>query len=110
LAFHDSAGRISINNKEDIGLDELADLAGNLEVKIIFFASCSTMRPNKGRFFRFFQNTKATAVFGYKSQVDWLPATIFELIVLQELQISSITIFKIRQLQKRLDSIQNALF
>ncbi|MFC5271940.1 DUF6642 family protein [Adhaeribacter terreus] len=87
FAFHGSKGCINITDSCDYTLEMLGDfLEGTCERKIIFFASCETLNIDARRIHSFLNKTKALAVIGYKSEVDWMLATAFELLVLNALQ------------------------
>jgi hypothetical protein len=68
-------------------LDELAKLfTGRLRNAVVFFGSCSTVDINKNALRRFLKDTGTLAVCGYKSDVDWLRSTAFELLLLATIQ------------------------
>ncbi|MXY24980.1 MAG: hypothetical protein F4Y45_10720, partial [Acidobacteria bacterium] len=50
---------------------------------------------------RFVRRTGACAVFGFRTDVDWLPSAAFELLVLGYLQEVSFTKAGMRSLQRR---------
>jgi len=88
FAFHGKKGSIKLNNdKNGISLEELADmLEGACTNKVFFFASCDTLDIPDIRAQAFLSKTGAIAAIGYKSTVDWMMATAFELLVLDKLQ------------------------
>jgi len=88
FAFHGKKGSIKLNNdKRGVTLEELADiLEGSCNNKILFFASCDTLAIPEDRAQAFLSRTGALAAIGYKSEVDWMMATAFELLVLDKLQ------------------------
>ncbi len=87
FAFHGKKGSIKLNNdKNGMALEELADiLEGACNNKILFFASCDTLAIPEERAQAFLAKTGALAAIGYKSEVDWMMATAFELLVLDKL-------------------------
>jgi len=88
FAFHGKKGSIQLNNdKKGMTLEELGDiLQGACHYKVLFFASCDTLDIPEERAQEFLARTGALAAIGYKSEVDWMVATAFELLVLNKLQ------------------------
>lgn len=87
FAFHGESEGISINNKELFTLQELGDLLeDSCHGKVIFFASCETMDMHGKKIQTLLNKTGAIAAIGYKTEVDWMLATAFELLVLNALQ------------------------
>lgn len=69
-----------------IELDELASvLDGEAEGRPIYFGSCSTMRADDTTLKAFARKTGAPAVIGYESDVDWLAAASFEVMLLDQI-------------------------
>ncbi|MBE9404275.1 hypothetical protein M4D54_01935 [Brachybacterium sp. p3-SID1565] len=88
LAMHGKKAEISLSGDENGGLtlDELEDvLAGACSGKVIYFASCSTLKADEKRLQKFANRTRARAVIGYRKDVRWSDAAAFEVILLQEL-------------------------
>jgi hypothetical protein len=88
FAFHGKKGTIKLNSdNKGMTLEELAEiLEGSCERKVLFFASCETLNIPAVRAQEFLHRTCALAAIGYKSEVDWMIATAFELLVLDKLQ------------------------
>ncbi len=88
FAFHGKKGSIQLNNdKKGMTLEDIADiLDGACANKILFFASCDTLAIPEDRAQAFLNRTCALAAIGYKSEVDWMMATAFELLVLDKLR------------------------
>ncbi|MCB9211525.1 MAG: hypothetical protein H6609_19345 [Ignavibacteriales bacterium] len=87
LAFHGEENKILASNKSEINLEDLADILSNsCRRKIIFFGSCRTLNIDKRLLKKFLKETGALAVCGYKSEVDWLVSTAFELLLIDLLQ------------------------
>jgi len=91
LAFHGHENLIVVGDKRRresrVTLEELGQLLkGKCKRRIILFGACSTLNTSKQNIQRFLSLTGATAVFGYKSDVDWIPAAMFELQVLSAMQ------------------------
>ncbi len=87
FAFHGRVERLYINNKVSITLTVLGNLLENeCSGKVFFFASCGTMDIHGKKVQSLLQKTGAIAAIGYKTEVDWMKATAFELLVLNALQ------------------------
>ena len=52
---------------------------------MIHFGSCAVMSAHGNRWNGFLKNTGATAVCGYREDVDWLEAAAFEVLMLGNL-------------------------
>jgi len=86
LAFHGVNGRICIS-KGGYDLDEVGDLlSGKCKGTVIVIGACNTLNIDKRHLNRFLGKTGALAVCGYKTKVDWIPSTAFELLLLDTLQ------------------------
>ncbi|WP_281871946.1 DUF6642 family protein [Brachybacterium paraconglomeratum] len=99
LAMHGDSAAVSLSGDEDgdIELDELEEiLKGACAGKVIYFASCSTLKEDPKRLQQFARRTGARAVIGYRKDVGWAEAAAFELLLLQELvtRVRSNGIFK----------------
>jgi len=86
LAFHGDEGIIKIGDEsyEIVKLEEM--LKNQCKNCIIFFGSCSTLKSDKRNLTRFIRNTKVESICGYKTDVDWMISTAFELLVLSAMQ------------------------
>ncbi len=96
LAFHGHENLIIVGDKRKresrVTLLELGDmLHGKCRRRIILFGSCSTLNTSRQNIQNFLHATGATAVFGYKADVDWIPAAMFELQVLSAMQQFTLT-------------------
>lgn len=99
LAMHGGSAAVSMSGDEDgdIELDELEEmLKGACAGRVIYFASCSTLKEDPKRLQQFVKVTGARAVIGYRKDVGWAEAAAFELLLLQELvtRVRSNGIFK----------------
>jgi hypothetical protein len=91
LAFHGEEGVIHVG-KTKYPVDLLSDtLGGKCENAIIFFASCRTLKIDKRKLKKILMTTRALAICGYQSDVDWMKSAAFELLVLNEMQLNSLT-------------------
>lgn len=99
LAMHGDAATISLSGGEEgsLSMDELEKiLADACAGKVVYFASCSTLKEDPKRLQQFAKRTGARAVIGYRKNVGWSEAAAFEVLLLQELatRVKSNGIFK----------------
>ena len=74
-------------NDDFVELDEIAEICkGKLKNKIIYFGSCLTLKINDDIIQKFLKKTKALAVCGYKSEVDFLHSTALDILIIEALQ------------------------
>lgn len=105
LSFHgsDDPPSIFLGNKEQISLDDLAEMInGQCSKRVVYFGSCSTMNVHANTLKKFMRNTGALAVFGYREEVDWLQSSAFEMLILGNLQKVSFTKQGVRSFDRRL--------
>ena len=87
LGFHGLEHGFYLSDKTIYSLEKLGELLKDSCGKaVIFFAMCETLRTDARRIHRFLKDTKALAVLGYRSEVDWMLASAFEILVLDALQ------------------------
>ncbi len=80
LAFHGNPGLLNIGKRKKITLDEIAEMLNGRAVdKIIHFGSCSTLNINGWDLRRFWKQTGALAISGYKTDIDFVPSTILDI-------------------------------
>ena len=94
LGFHGEPGSITVGEgrRPKISLDELADrLEGACRRRVIHFGSCSTLDVHGRELNRFLDRTGACALLGFRSDVDWMKSTAFELLLMGLLQDVSFT-------------------
>ena len=92
LAFHGQEGVINLGSAQ-YPVDRLSEvLEGKCQNAIIFFASCMTLHMNKKELRKILSRTNALAICGYRSDVDWMKSAAFELLVLNEMQLNSLTV------------------
>ncbi len=85
-----------------VTLDELAVLLeGRCHQRIIYFASCGTLKLQRKAIQSFLHQTDALAVCGYRGTVDWLDATAFELLVFSAMQQHTSTVSGARAMRRR---------
>lgn len=87
LAFHGGSERIFLNKDASFSLEELGEaLAGKCAGKVIHFGSCSTLSTRKPHIDAFLRKTGATAVIGYKKEIEWLLSAACDLLIFEALQ------------------------
>jgi hypothetical protein len=102
LAFHGEEGMLHIG-KANYPVDLLSsNLEGKCENAIIFFASCKTLKIDKRKLKAILVKTKALAICGYRSDVDWMKSAAFELLVLNEMQLNSLTAQGVDAIRRRI--------
>lgn len=99
LAMHGAGETVAFSEHDDgaLDLEELeVILKGKCAGKVIYFASCSTLKVDPDRLQQFAKITGARAVIGYRKDVRWSDAAAFEVLLLQELvtRVKSSGIFK----------------
>lgn len=105
LAFHGSENVINLAN-EDIELDELAEiLKDKCTGRIIIIGSCSTMNIDKRHLKSFLTKTDALALFGYKTNVDWVKSTVNDLLIFEALQNNEFSLRGIDSIVKKITDI-----
>jgi hypothetical protein len=86
LAFHGQPNLIYVG-REEFTLDDFSEFfAGRCKRKIVIFGTCSTLRIDKRHLKRFLATTGAVAVCGYRTDVDWITSTAFEMMLLASMQ------------------------
>src|SRR6185436_3196611 len=86
LAFHGFPETIKVG-KEEVNLDELAQmLNGSCKNKIIHFGSCNTLDTDERNIRRFLETTQALCVCGFKTDIDFLESSVFDMLLLQKFQ------------------------
>lgn len=104
LAFHGDPGILYMGDRgTHVDLDWLEEkLAGRCNGCIVHFGSCGTLDTHGKRLYRFMRNTRALAVCGYKTSVDWMLSTAFEIILLSAFQKNALTRAGIRAAHNRI--------
>lgn len=108
LGFHGSPGKLHVGygpkQRGQVGLERLEEsLAGRCRRRIIHFGSCGTLNIHGNRIRAFLRKTKALAVCGYQSEVDWMISAAFEIILFYELQYNVLTPKGMGALKRRID-------
>jgi hypothetical protein len=103
LAFHGEPGELCLGDEGRANLDWLEErLQNKCKNCLIHFGSCGTLDTHGKRLQRFMRSTGALAVCGYRSDVDWMLSTSFELILMSTLQHNAFTRSGLAAVQKRL--------
>lgn len=86
LAFHGGENGIEVG-RDFIILDEIGEqLEDCLKYRIVHFGSCSTLNIDKRHIKRFIRRTNALCVSGYKSEIDFIPSSILEILYFDRCQ------------------------
>ena len=86
LGFHGAQNAIELSDNKNICLSDVSDiLEGACKNRVVIFASCSTFKNSEEEIEGFIKQTEALAVIGYQSDVDWLEATAFEIMLIDTL-------------------------
>lgn len=103
LGFHGDPGILYMGNREQtIDLDWLEErLLDRCKGRVIHFGACGTMAAHGTRLNRFLQRTGALAVCGYKTDVDWMLTSAFEIILLSRFQYQAFTRGGMKAVERR---------
>ena len=103
LGFHGDPGVLYLGDRNNyIDLDWLEErLAGKCKGRIIHFGACGTMATHGKRLARFLTKTKALAVCGYRTDVDWMLTAAFEIILMGGMQMVTFSKPGMKSLQRR---------
>ena len=102
LAFHGDKGIIDLG-KHEYPIDRVSEiLAGKCENAILFFASCKTLQIDKRKLKKVLNKIKALAICGYRNDVDWMKSSAFELLVLNEMQLNTLTVQGVDAIRRRI--------
>jgi len=86
LAFHGHPEVIEVGN-EHVDLSELADmLNGSCVNKIIHFGSCNTLDTDSAKVRDFLEKTQALCVCGFRTDIDFLESSVFDMLLMQKFQ------------------------
>lgn len=87
FAFHGNKNCIMMAKGKKATLEQIAEtLEDSCKGTVIFFASCDTLDIDKRLVLKFLNATGAVAAIGYKSEVDWIKSTAFEMILFDAVQ------------------------
>lgn len=86
LAFHGFPEVLEIGN-EHLDMVELAEiLKGSCANKIIHFGSCNTLATDERKIRQFLERTQALCVCGFRTDIDFLESSVFDMLLMQKLQ------------------------
>lgn len=86
LAFHGYPETIKVG-QETLALPELAELLnGSCVNKIIHFGSCNTLDTNERKVKKFLKTTQALCVCGFRTDIDFLESSVFDMLLMQKFQ------------------------
>jgi hypothetical protein len=86
LAFHGFPEEIEVG-KEVLALRELAEiLNGSCVNKIIHFGSCNTLDTDERKIRQFLETTQALCVCGFRTDIDFLESSVFDMLLMQKFQ------------------------
>ena len=86
LSFHGFPGSIQVG-KEHLYLEELAEMMeDSCRDKIIHFGSCLTLDIEHRKILRFLDKTGALCVCGYRSEINFLESTVFDMLLMDLFQ------------------------
>lgn len=106
LAFHGEKNKLLLGDKRTYSLDNFAELlSGKCSNSIILFSSCSTLALRKNYLKKFLNETGALAICGYQKDVDWLPSTAFEILILSLMQENEFSKRGISSMQNKINSL-----
>jgi hypothetical protein len=85
LASHGDSGCLNLG-KDTVSIGDLEKaLDGKADGGVIYFGSCLTLVTDDELLKRFVKRTGAGVVVGYRTEIDWLEAAAFELLLLERL-------------------------
>lgn len=86
LAFHGKPWEIEVGDGF-LNLEQLAEiLNGSCRNKIIHFGSCNTLDTDHRSVKKFLDTTKALCVCGFKTDIDFVESSVFDMLLLQKFQ------------------------
>jgi hypothetical protein len=86
LAFHGHPEILEVGN-ENLTLTELAELLnGSCVNKIIHFGSCNTLATDERKVRQFLETTQALCVCGFRTDIDFLESSVFDMLLMQKFQ------------------------
>jgi len=114
LAFHGNPNLLFIGDrrrsKGRVTLEAVADrLEGRCDDRLIHFGSCKTLHCSPQNLGTFLKRTKALAVSGYRTDINWLLSASFEVYLLGAMQEGLLTVRGAREMHERVHQISRPL-
>lgn len=114
LAFHGSPGCIHLNMENGrpttLSTDDLfCHLEGKCKGRIVHFGACSVLDVHGKTMNRYLAQSGATAISGFKSDIDWTQSAFLELLFLSELQHNQFVRSGIRAVERRVHATASKL-
>ncbi len=114
FAFHGNPNILFVGDrrraKGRVSLDAIADrLEGSCHDRFIHFGSCKTLHCSPANLSAFMKRTKALAVSGYRTDINWLLSASFEVYLLGAMQESDLTLRGTRKLMEQARKVAQPL-
>jgi len=108
VASHGTKRSLLLTPDTSISLEYIAKiLKDKCKTKVLLFANCSIFKSEE-KLDMMLHQTGALAIGGYQTIVDWIPATAFELLVLNEIQATMNTKRQnINSLEKKINKLSS---
>ena len=106
LAFHGSPGCIYLTKENGHSMafytdDLFALLQDKCHKRVIHFGACSVLDMHGHKVNKYLRDSCAVAISGYENDVDWVAASVFEMLYLAELQDNRFTRTGIKAVKSR---------
>ncbi|MEO0312400.1 MAG: hypothetical protein RIQ89_2057 [Bacteroidota bacterium] len=86
LAFHGQKEVVKVGD-DYLNLEEMAEvLNGSCVDKIIHFGSCNTLDTDERKIKKFLSTTRALCICGFRSDIDFLESSVFDMLLMQKFQ------------------------
>ncbi|MGF6906159.1 DUF6642 family protein [Fusobacterium sp. PH5-44] len=105
FACHGEEGAILLPQKKKFTLEELGDiLKDKCQNKVLYFGTCSTLGAPAKEIKDFIKKTKALAVIGYKTEVDWVRSSACDILNFDAMQIFTFDKKGVEKMKERITS------
>lgn len=114
LAFHGNPNLLFVGDrrrsKGRVTLESVADrLEGRCKDRLIHFGSCKTLHCSPSNLGTFLKRTKALAVSGYRTDINWLLSASFEVYLLGAMQEGRLDVRGAREIVERVHRVSRPL-
>ena len=114
LAFHGNPNILFVGDRRKakgrVSLDAIAErLEGHCHDRLIHFGSCKTLHCSPRNLTSFLKRTKALAVSGYRTDINWLLSASFEVYLLGAMHEATLSLRGARQLTERVRQVSRPL-